>query len=488
MKGHEPITLRGRPLWLPPPRRMHHALSSLQAAREAGSRPALVLPDGRVWTWRQVAARVAPRANALRALSEGRPAALRLQPDPASVLAVLAALQAGVPLLPLHPARPEASLRDMVRHAGALRLDPLRIPRSVQPPLPAPPRSPEAPAALVATSGSTGRPRLAALSRRALIAASLSSRMRLGPAALHRWALGLSLAHVGGLMVIVRALLARTTVVLPPPGGFEPRRWSTHLSARGATGLSLVPSMLLRWLDVDAPPPRTLRLLLLGGAACPEPLRHEAIRRGWPLRATYGTTESCGQLCTWTSREPPGEHVGPPLPGVALRIAEDGAILARAPSLLSHWWPEGAALGPGGWLETGDLGSPGPAGTLRITGRADDRIQSGAENVDPLEVERALLALPGVLEACVFATPSRRWGQAVSAAIRVQPDAPWRQQPERLREALAARLPRFAWPRRIAFLSTLPLGPTGKVDRRACRLACEGRWALDREGSPVAPP
>ncbi len=477
--------LRGRPLWLPPLRAIRPALCVRTAAREAGSRPALLLPDGRTWNWRRVAAEVLPRAARLRDLCAGRPVAMLLHPEPESVLGVLAALQSGVPLLPLHPARPERSLQELTRRAGALRLDPHRLQSGTSAcSRPLPPRtaaSPLAPAALVATSGTTGRPRLAALSARALLAAAAGSRMRLGPSALRRWALGLSLAHVGGLMVLVRALVTRSAVVLPPEARFDPYRWSVHLSERGATGLSLVPTMLRRWIERGAPPPPSLRVLLLGGAACPEPLWREALHLGWPVRLTYGLTESCGQLCTWTPWARPGEHVGSPLPGVALRLADNGEILARAPSILRHWWPEGSATRSDGWLETGDLGRIGPNDTLCVLGRCDDRIQSGGENVDPLEVERALLALPGVMEACVFGTPSRRWGEAVSAALRLRDEAPWRAAPARIRDALSDSLPRFARPRRIAFLDTLPTGPTGKVDRRACRRACDGRWALDLE-------
>ncbi len=484
--GMPPGRLAGPPLWVPRERTLRRLLSTREAAREAGARIALVLPDGRALTWRRLAAAVAPRAAALARRDRQRPLALVVHADLESVAWLLAALEAGVPVLPLHPARPEASRREMVRRAHALEPPPLEPDRESRP-LPGQ-RTGDArqPAAIVATSGTTGRPRLAVLPARALVAAALASRRRLGPAALSRGAMGLSAAHVGGLMVLVRALVLRRSVLLPPEGSFDPVRWLRHLERGRASGISLVPSMLARWLQAGLRPPASLRLVLVGGAACPEALWREAVRRGWPLRLTWGMTESCGQLATWRPTDPPGHHAGPPLSGVEVRLTGSGELQVRAPTLLSGWWPSGSPLDPGGWLPTDDAGRL-EGGRVRVLGRLDERIQSGGENVDPLEVEEALRRLPGVRDACVFATPSERWGEAVSAALVLEPSAPWADQLEALRQALRCWLPGYALPRRIALLPELPLGPTGKPDRAAARAASAGRWALDLE-PPSTPP
>jgi O-succinylbenzoic acid--CoA ligase len=101
-----------------------------------------------------------------------------------------------------------------------------------------------------------------------------------------------------------------------------------------------------------------------------------------------------------------------------------------------------------------------------VLGRADDVIVSGGENIDPIEVEAALLELPGVAAACVFGVPDPQWGQLVAAALvgdRLDPPA--------LRAALRDRLSGARRPRRICLLPALPLGPGGKLDRRAAARA-----------------
>ena len=94
-------------------------------------------------------------------------------------------------------------------------------------------------------------------------------------------------------------------------------------------------------------------------------------------------------------------------------------------------------------------------------------IISGGENVDPLEVEASLAALPGVKAACVFGTPSARFGQVVTAML-VTADAALGE-PSHLAGLLADRLARHKLPRRVVLAESLPLTLSGKVDRRAVR-------------------
>jgi O-succinylbenzoic acid--CoA ligase len=215
-------------------------------------------------------------------------------------------------------------------------------------------------------------------------------------------------------------------------------------------------------------PPRSLRAVLVGGAASAPELLERAARRGFPVLATYGLTEACSQVATQRPGEPVATGtVGRPLPGVAVRIV-DGEIQVRGPTLLTAYHP--ATSSPfvdGGWLRTGDLGAFDADGALRVLGRARELIVTGGENVHPLEVEAALERVPGVRSACVFGVPDPTWGELVAAAVVVLPgvaldaasiDA-------KLREELAS----FKRPRRIAFVAELPQTPSGKSDRAATR-------------------
>jgi len=182
---------------------------------------------------------------------------------------------------------------------------------------------------------------------------------------------------------------------------------------------------------------------------------------------TYGLTEACSQATT----QQPGTvnrgqlGAGPPLPGVELRISDDDGIQLRGPTLFSGYLPasDRSTFLDDGWFPTGDRGRLDEAGNLHVLGRRTDRIVTGGENVDPVEVEQALESLPGVVQASVFGVPDEKWGEVVCAAVVAVGPTP------ELAAAVAelrGRLAPFKLPRRIARLDALPLNATGKVDRR----------------------
>jgi acyl-CoA synthetase (AMP-forming)/AMP-acid ligase II len=140
-----------------------------------------------------------------------------------------------------------------------------------------------------------------------------------------------------------------------------------------------------------------------------------------------------------------------------------GEIFVRGPSLYSHYEPPRWYADPrrDGWYGTGDLGRWRDGG-LEVLGRRDDRIVSGGENVDPIEVEAALEALPEVAGAVVFGLPDREWGERVAAAVVLRAPAPT----DELRRSLADRLATYKHPRRWFVVSELPVTRAGKKDRR----------------------
>jgi O-succinylbenzoic acid--CoA ligase len=220
---------------------------------------------------------------------------------------------------------------------------------------------------------------------------------------------------------------------------------------------SLVPTMLVRLLDMETwRPPAHLRAILLGGAPASPALLARAAARGLTVHTTYGMTETCSHVAI----------DGRVLPGVELGF-RDGRITVRGPVVLRGFAPphdDEPAVDGDGWFVTSDRGLFDESGRLRVLGRADDVIVSGGEKVDPTAVEGVLESLPGVAAACVFAVPDPEWGERVAAALVAGPGGP---PPARdLADALAERLARHQRPRRVAWLAELPLGATGKVDRR----------------------
>ena len=221
------------------------------------------------------------------------------------------------------------------------------------------------------------------------------------------------------------------------------------------TLVSLVPTMLSRLLDAGLQAPPTLRRVLLGGGPIAPALLARARAARVPVSPSYGMTEACSQIAT----------DGIPLLGTELRIAADGEVLVRGRTVAA------GALGPDGWLHTGDLGAFDDAGRLVIAGRKADTIVTGGENVAPVEVEAVLLEHPGVLDAAVFGRSDPEWGEAVVAQVVLADGAGV--ETEALRAHCAARLAPFKVPKRFE--------PVSGVPRGVHRQAAAPRAALTRQ-------
>ena len=423
-------------------------LSITVAAATDGARPALIDDDGVLDFATAAAAAAAISALDDRAASRLRP--LVATSGRETILAIWAAIERRVPLGLLH-----ARATAVERAALTGRLAAAAVPADTL--------------AVVFTSGSSGRPKGVVLSRAAAHAAAALGAAHLGWRDDDRWLLALPLAHVGGLAVVVRGLVARRAVIVTD-GGVDAAPLAAAITRHRATLASLVPAQLDALLARPGwhSPPH-LRAILLGGAAAPAALVERARARGVPVLTTYGLSETFGQVATASlvTPAPPGA-VGVPLAGVTITAGTAAApapIVVDSPAGMTGYLDEAQAPPPGPFT-TSDLGYLAD-GWLHVVGRVDDVFITGGENVHPAAVEAALLACDGVIAACAVGLPDPRWGQIVVAAIVASAD----HDPARTLAHAAARLPPHARPRRLFALPALPLTANGKLDRR--RVAAE---------------
>jgi O-succinylbenzoic acid--CoA ligase len=425
---------------------------------------AVALQDAeRSWTYRELSAWADERAADLDALGHGPGTVvpLVLDADAEGVLTLLALWRVGATPAPL-----SSRLTEPERDAARRALE--GVAGRAQ--------------AILWTSGTAGRPRGVALPFSALEASARASQDRLGLRPDDVWLASLSPAHVGGLALVVRTLLLGSRLVAV--GAFEVGAASALIDGRGrpegvaVTHVSVVPTQLLRLLDArgGSPPPASFRCALVGGAGAPAGLVARAQEHGWPIALTYGLTEAASQVATAPPaliRRKPGT-VGKPLSGVEVRIAGDGEILVRGPTLASGYVASGEALlGEDGWLHTGDLGRLDADGDLWVSGRRVDRIVSGGVTVDAVEVEEALRAHPAVRDAGVVGLPDEEWGERVGAWVEPAVlDAP--PPVADLDAFLRARLSAAKLPRVYRVSPGLPRNANGKLDRSAVRAALVG--------------
>jgi O-succinylbenzoic acid--CoA ligase len=296
------------------------------------------------------------------------------------------------------------------------------------------------------TSGTTAAPRAVTLTYGNFLASALGSAVVLGLDPAERWLCPLPLTHVGGLSTLIRSAIYATTAVVCDRFDTDAVLAELMDEGRRTTLVSLVPTMLVRLLDAGLERPRALRWALLGGGPIAPALLDRAAEAGVPVAPTYGMTEACSQIATF----------GWPLPGVELRLDEDGEVLVRGPIVSP------GAADEQGWLHTGDLARLDERGRVVITGRKSDTIVTGGENVAPTEVEGVLLEHPAVRDAAVHARPDPEWGERVVATVVVRNGVA----AGVLQAHCAARLAAFKVPKEIRFAEVLPRTVSGKLLRR----------------------
>jgi acyl-CoA synthetase (AMP-forming)/AMP-acid ligase II len=144
-----------------------------------------------------------------------------------------------------------------------------------------------------------------------------------------------------------------------------------------------------------------------------------------------------------------------------------GEIVVRGPNVMLGYENNPSANREAfthGWFRTGDEGFCDADGYLFITGRLKEIINRGGTKISPQEVDDVLIQHPAVAQAATFAVPHVRWGEDVTSAVVLRQNASATAQ--ELRRFVTTRLATFKVPSQILIVETIPVGPTGKLQRR----------------------
>jgi fatty-acyl-CoA synthase len=296
---------------------------------------------------------------------------------------------------------------------------------------------------------------------------------------------------------------------------FDPKEIFRLIAKEGVHTLSLVPIMATALVNCPERPNynlTTLRRIIIGGAASSPTLSREVEEKlACECFSGYGLTETSPTLSVspmkpgmdWEGEQRfSGQSMaGYAIPGVDLRVVDPndndlphdgqsvGEIVVRGDGVMEGYWrqPEASAEAlRGGWFHTGDMATLDQDGYALIVDRKKDIIVSGGENISSLELEKAILAHPAVLEAGVIPVPDAKWGEVPKALVVLKPNATATE--SELIEFCRSRLAHYKCPRSFDFVDSLPKTGTGKILKKEIRKKYwQGQDTL-RQGFLTPPP
>ncbi len=467
--------------------------------------------DGRRWRYAQMQAEVDRIASGLaaRGIRQGERVVLFVSNRPEFVFTLYALQKLGAIAVPVGIREQGPGLAYIVNQCGAAgivfddeladripsadaapRLT-LRLPLSALAALDGPAVAPavtaeEDCACILYTSGTTGNPKGAMLTHLNIAHSVIHYEITLGLSSADRTALAVPASHVTGLVAIIAVMVhvAGTLVIVAE---FKAPAF-VELAARERISFSLmVPAMYQ--LCLLQPAFRTMdlsswRIGGYGGAPMPVPTV-QALAQAVPrltLVNCYGSTEttSPATIMPLGLSAVYNDSVGIAVPCADIRVIDDagndvpagtsGELLIGGPMVVPGYWDNPEATDRGfldGCWRSGDLGSVDEQGLVRIFDRIKDMINRGGFKIYSVEVENALMAVPGVVEAAVVGYPCEVLGERVHAylyAPTAQADA------AAVQAHCAARLADYKVPEQVVFTDKpLPRNANGKLLKRALR-------------------
>ena len=487
-------------------------------ARRGGHRPALSF-EGRTWTYGELAGEVDRLVTVLAdgGLKPGMRVAYLGFNHPMFFVALFATTKLGAIFLPLNFRLTGPELAYIINDAGAHTLladsahhavldgvreslccrtfwnadgkaaDAARWPAlsdalAAASPGTAPAAAPSADdvAMIMYTSGTTGRPKGAMLTHGNFWWNHVAELYTMDVMADDRLLVFAPVFHIGGLNVLtLTTFLKGGHVVLQRH--FDPAIALAALAEHRISTVFAVPAMLLfmsqqpEFAKTDL---SALRLIMCGGAPCPEPLLHLYNGRGIAIQQGYGLTETASMVAALTAEYAATKigSVGHTTLLTQIRLIDSeggevteplarGEICVRGPNVMRGYWnqPEATrqALSADGWFRTGDVGYRDADGFYYVCDRVKDMIITGGENVYPAEIESVLAGHPAIAEVAVIGVPDEKWGETVVAVAALKPGHTLGL--DELQAFAGERLARYKLPRQLQLVAALPRNPTGKI-------------------------
>lgn len=330
---------------------------------------------------------------------------------------------------------------------------------------------------VIFTSGTTGKPKGVELSFNNLFSSFETGNKILHQTKDDRWLASLPFYHIGGFQIFVRAFLSGASVVIS--SSLKTENIAESIAEFHPALASFVTMQLKRLIEAGVNPNK-IKTALIGGGFIEEKLIKEAYKKGWNCVKVYGSSETASFITALTREDfeiEPGS-AGRPLPPNEIKILDEsgnellpnnsGEIAVKSPAVMKSYLydeEETKKKFQNDFYLTGDIGYLNEDGFLFIEARRTDLIISGGENINPFEVEAAIIQHPKIKEACVVGIEDKDWGHIAAAAIVSEKDL----DEDELRNYLKEKIASYKIPKRIIFIDELPKTSLGKVKREEVR-------------------
>jgi long-chain acyl-CoA synthetase len=350
---------------------------------------------------------------------------------------------------------------------------------------------------LLFTSGTTGEPKAAVLRHKHLVSYILSSVEFMGASEEEATLISAPPYHIAGLAAILSSVYSGRRIV--QLANFDPDEWIDLAIGEEITHAMVVPTMLARIVDRLADRGEqipSIRALSYGGGKMPTPVISHALELmpSTNFVNAYGLTETSSTI----SLLGPDDHrealasdnpdvrrrlgsVGKPLPATEVSIRDEagseiesgteGEVWVRGEQVSGEYLGKDPRLTDDGWFPTNDGGWIDSDGYLFVTGRIDDVIIRGAENISPGEIEDVLESHELITDSCAIGVPDQQWGERIVAAVVPNHDVdPAQVDVASLQDLVRNQLRSSRVPEHIEVFDELPYNETGKLLRREIRV------------------